>query len=160
MSDQTSEPGPGMRSDALPFGIPGAQAPGAAITSVTRAVPENEPPPLPPNSELRVVGKPVPRLDGVLKVTGRARYSADVQLPGMLHASVVTSKLPHARIKSIDMRAAQAHPGVRAVHVVKRVLGVAVLRDKSMEMPADFPIVRFAGQPIAAVAAVSQAGSG
>src|SRR5215469_5559401 len=140
MSGKSSTPGPGMRADTLPFGIPGAQAPGATLTTVSRAVAENEPPPLSPNSDLRVVGKPVPRIDGALKVTGRARYTADMQLPGMLYASVATSRLPHARVKSIDMRAAQAHPGVRAVHVVKRVLGVAVLRDKSAEMPADFPI--------------------
>ena len=156
MSGKSSTLGPGTRADTLPFGIPGAQTPGATLTTVSRAVAENEPPPLSPNSDLQVVGKPVPRIDGALKVTGRARYTADTQLPGMLYASVATSRLPHARVKSIDMRAAQAHPGVRAVHVVKRVLGVAVLRDKSAEMPTDYPIVRFAGQPIAAVAAVSQ----
>ena len=103
-----------------------------------RSVPENEPPPLPPNSELRVIGKSTPRLDGVLKVTGRASYTADVQLPGMLYASLVTSRTPHARIKSVDLRAAQAHPGVRAVHVVNRVLGVAVLRDKSWRRRTNF----------------------
>ena len=159
MSAKTSEPSPGSRIETLAFGIPGAQVPGAGLTTVQRSVPENEPPPLPPNSELRVIGKSTPRLDGVLKVTGRARYTADVQLPGMLYASLVTSSKPHARIKSVDMRAAQAHPGVRAVHVVNRVLGVAVLRDKSLETPDKYPVVRFAGQPIAAVAATSQAGA-
>jgi xanthine dehydrogenase YagR molybdenum-binding subunit len=156
MSDKTAEYGPGSRQETLAFGIPGAQAPGAALTTIERPVPENEPPPLPPNKELRVVGKRTSRLDGVLKVTGRAKYTADVQMPGMLYASVVTSTMPHARIKSIDMRAAQTHPGVKAVHVVKRVLGVAVLRDKSLETPSNYPIVRFAGQPLAAVAATSQ----
>jgi len=78
MSDKPLVQSPGERTETLPFGIPGAQASGAALTAVTRSVPENEPPPLPPNGELRVVGKPTPRLDGILKVTGRARYTAGV----------------------------------------------------------------------------------
>ena len=56
------------------------------------------------------------------KVTGRARYTFDVQLPGMLYARRVVSDVPHARITSIDTSAAESHPGVRAVHVLDRVL--------------------------------------
>jgi xanthine dehydrogenase YagR molybdenum-binding subunit len=140
------------RTVRLPSGIMGA-----TMTEVERQVSMDEPPPLPVNAELNIVGKRTPRIDGRLKVTGAARYTADIRLPGMLFAQVVTSPHPHARVRSVDTSAAERHPGVRAVHVLDRILGNAELRDKSKELPAKFPIVRFAGQPIAAVAAVSQA---
>ena len=56
---------------------------GETLQSVTRSVPVEEPPELPPNSELRVIGKRVNRVDAIPKVTGQARYTYDVQLPGM-----------------------------------------------------------------------------
>ncbi|MBD0369978.1 MAG: xanthine dehydrogenase family protein molybdopterin-binding subunit [Pyrinomonadaceae bacterium] len=127
------------------------------MNTVEREIPADEPPALKVNSSLAVIGRSTPRLDGRLKVTGKARYTADVRLPGMLFAQVVTSRYPHARIRSIDTSLAERAPGVRAVYVLDRVLGNAELRDKSKELPAKFPIVRFAGQPIAAVAATTQA---
>jgi xanthine dehydrogenase YagR molybdenum-binding subunit len=136
----------------LPAGIVGAQ-----LSDVERSIPADEPPPLAVNTELSVIGKRTPRLDGRLKVTGAALYTADVRLPGMLFARIVNSPYPHARIRSIDTSAAERHPSVRAVHVLDRIIGNAELRDKSKELPARYPIVRFAGQPIAAVAATSQA---
>jgi xanthine dehydrogenase YagR molybdenum-binding subunit len=140
------------RAVRLPAGIVGAK-----MSEVEREIPLDEPPPLPLNSELSVVGRRTPRVDGRLKVTGAATYTADVRLPGMLFARLVCSPHPHARIRSIDTTAAAAAPGVRAVHVLDRVLGNAELRDKSKELPAKYPIVRFAGQPIAAIAATTQA---
>src|SRR5258706_5782690 len=62
-----------------------------------------------------VVGKDVPRTDAVPKVTGAAQYVADLSLPGMLHAAVLRSPHPHARIAALDVSAAAAMPGVRAV---------------------------------------------
>jgi xanthine dehydrogenase YagR molybdenum-binding subunit len=140
------------RTVHLPSGIMGGE-----MTEVERQVPQDEPPPLPVNEQLNVIGKRTPRIDGRLKVTGAARYTADIRLPGMLFAQIVTSPHPHARVRSVDTSAAERHPAVRAVHVLDRILGNAELRDKSKELPAKFPIVRFAGQPIAAVAAVTQA---
>ena len=55
---------------------------------------------------LLVVGKDVPRTDAIPKVTGAAQYVADLHLPGMLHAAVLRSPHPHARIVSIDVSAA------------------------------------------------------
>jgi xanthine dehydrogenase YagR molybdenum-binding subunit len=75
----------------------------------------------------------------------------------MLYARIVTSPHPHARVLSVDTSEAERHPSVRAVHVLDRILGNAELRDKAKELPAKYPIVRFAGQPIAAVAARTQA---
>lgn len=129
----------------------------ASIGSVDRDVPESEPPPLAPNRELRTVGKRVPRIDGRAKVTGAAKYTADVQLPGMLYGRMVSAPHPHARIRSLDIAAAEALPGVRAVHVIENLLGSAVLRDPAKELTSRWPIVRYAGQPVAAVAAVTQA---
>lgn len=128
---------------------------GDTLQPVTRNVPVDEPPELPPNSELRVIGKRVNRVDAVPKVTGQARYTYDVQLPGMLYARIVSSTVPHARIKSIDTSAAEAYPGVKAVHVLDRIMSIAQLRDPAVEANEPYPLVRYHGQPIAAVAAVS-----
>ncbi len=65
--------------------------------------------------KFKVIGTRPIRHDGVDKVTGRARYGADISLPGMLHAKVLRSPHAHARIKSIDASAALALPGVKAV---------------------------------------------
>jgi xanthine dehydrogenase YagR molybdenum-binding subunit len=130
---------------------------GAGLVETDIEIPIAEPPPLPLNEKLAVVGKPTPRLDGRAKVTGAARYTADVRLPGMLFARMVCSPHPHARVRSIDTSAAERHSGVRAVHVLERVLGGAEVTDKSRELPSRYPIVRFAGQPVAAVAAVTEA---
>ena len=65
--------------------------------------------------EYNVVGTRPIRHDGVDKVTGRARYSADINLPGLLHGKMLRSPHPHARIKSIDASRALALPGVKAV---------------------------------------------
>lgn len=147
--EQPTPPNPGpSRQQALPYGIVGE-----GLKEVTRRVPLDEPPPLPENAKLKSIGKPVSRLDGVEKVTGRARYTFDVRLPGMLWARRVVSPLPHARIKSIDTSAAERYPGVRAVHVLERLLASAQLRDPKAEQGNRYPTVRYAGQPIAAVAA-------
>ena len=61
------------------------------------------------------VGTRPVRHDGYDKVTGKAAYGADVNLPGMLHAKALRSPHAHAAIKSIDTSRAEAHPGVRAV---------------------------------------------
>ncbi len=63
----------------------------------------------------KVVGTRPIRHDGVDKVTGRARFGADVKLPGMLHGAVLRSPHAHARILSVDTSRAQAHPEVRGV---------------------------------------------
>src|SRR3954454_18571970 len=139
------------RDQQVLFGIPQL-----GLSQVERKVPVDEPPPLPANNELRYIGKSTPRYDGLAKVTGRAQYTADVHLPGMLYGRLVGAEVPHARVKSIDTTAAQQYPGVRAVHVIEHVLGNAELRDPKQELPSRYPIVRYAGQPVAAVAATSQ----
>ena len=143
----TSEP---TKSQRVLYGIVGEH-----LEQVTRQVPADEPPPLPKNDELTVIGKPVHRMDAVLKVTGRARYTFDVQLPGMLYGHQVVGSVPHARIKAIDTSAAERYPGVRAVHILDRVMMNAQLRDAQAEAKERYPLVRYVGQPIAGIAATS-----
>ena len=100
------------------------------------------------------VGKPVPRVDGVGKVTGNAAYAADIKLDDILWAKTVRSPYPRARIVSIDSSAALALPGVRAVVTGddlppaarwgRRVVDVAVLAQGE---------VLYAGEQVAAVIA-------
>ena len=143
--------GNASRQETLKVGVLGDN-----MHEVQRTVPQDEPPPLPANSELHSIGKRVPRNDGRFKVTGTARYSSDVRLPGMLYAKMVDSAVPHARVVSIDTSAAERYPGVKGVHIIEHLLGVAELTDKSEET-GKYPVVRFAGQPVAAIAATSQA---
>jgi CO/xanthine dehydrogenase Mo-binding subunit len=83
------------------------------------------------------MGKPRPRVEAPLKVTGRAKYTYDVKLPGMLYGRMIGAEVPAGEILSIDTSMAEALTGVKAVWT------------------ADARIVRFAGQDVAAVAAVS-----
>ena len=67
------------------------------------------------NTEFSAVGKRPVRHDGYDKVTGKALYGADMNLPGMIHGSILRSPHAHARIISIDTSKAEAHPEVHAV---------------------------------------------
>src|SRR5690242_1184897 len=69
----------------------------------------------------RLLGTRVQRLDGPEKATGKARYSFDYNLPGMLHARIFRSPHPHAKVKSIDTSAAEKVPGFKALHVIAKV---------------------------------------
>ncbi len=64
---------------------------------------------------MSVIGAPLDRTDGALKVTGRARYAADHPLPGLLHAVLVTSTVASGEIAAMDTTAAERMPGVRKV---------------------------------------------
>jgi xanthine dehydrogenase YagR molybdenum-binding subunit len=67
-----------------------------------------------PEGPLEIVGREVARIDGPQRARGEARYTADLQLPGMLHTAVLRSPHAHARVQSIDLAPALALPGVRA----------------------------------------------
>jgi xanthine dehydrogenase YagR molybdenum-binding subunit len=148
--DRTFNPEP-SRQQSVAYGIVGDR-----LQQVIRRVPADEPPPLPENARLNVIGKPLSRLDAIQKVTGEARYTFDVRLPGMLYARRVVSTKPCARVTAIDTSAAEAYPGVRAVYILDRQLLTAQLRDASSETAARYPLVRYLGQPLGAVAAESQ----
>src|SRR5579864_652175 len=64
---------------------------------------------------LKTIGHPTPRIDAVERVTGKATYTGDVHLPGMLYARVLRSPHAHARIRQIDASKARALPGVKFI---------------------------------------------
>jgi xanthine dehydrogenase YagR molybdenum-binding subunit len=81
-----------------------------------RVVLEGEEPPVwGKEAELRLVGKPTPRVDARERVNGTARYSYDMQLPGQLYGATLRSPHPHARVVGIDSARAEALDGVHAV---------------------------------------------
>src|SRR5579864_7644671 len=100
-----------------------------------------------------LLAEPEYRVEGPLKVTGSARYTADVRMPGMLHLAYLRSDRPHARIVSVDVSAARAAPGVHAV-LTGADIGDVRLGRRLLDWPAlTRDRVRIIGDRIAAVAA-------
>jgi hypothetical protein len=128
-----AEQGKPTRNQQVLFGIPQL-----GLSQVERVVPVDEPPPLPANNELQYIGKSTPRYDGVAKVTGRAQYTADVRLPGMLYGRLVGADVPHARVKSIDVSAAQQCWETRSCEIRNRrclrVIRLCGIRDSPLRL--------------------------
>jgi xanthine dehydrogenase YagR molybdenum-binding subunit len=93
-----------------------------------------------PEGPLEVVGRKVPRIDGAQRARGQVLYTADVQLPGMLHAAVLRSPYARARVNKLDLEAALSLPGVRA----------AIGPDDLEQLEAE---PGYAGHAVAAIAA-------
>jgi xanthine dehydrogenase YagR molybdenum-binding subunit len=70
--------------------------------------------------EPRLIGTKISRVDGPDKATGHAKYSFDINRPGMLHARILRCPHAHARLKTIDTAAAEKMPGVKAVHPIAK----------------------------------------
>lgn len=110
---------------------------------------------------LLYIGKSIPRKDGPLKATGRAQYTVDVSLPGMLIGKVLRSPYPHARILNIDTGLAEKLPGVKAVVTAADSLRIKHGFVETPRYPADqYPIavdtVRHVGEDVAGVAAIDE----
>jgi CO/xanthine dehydrogenase Mo-binding subunit len=116
---------------------------------------------LPP---LRVVGQPLRRVDALGKAVGSTVYSGDYTMPKMLHAKVFRSSEPSARIKRLDVSKARALPGVVSVLTADDLPDAKLVTDmpgqtgQKRRAGTDAPVlasdvVRFAGEPIALVAA-------
>jgi len=110
--------------------------------------------------ELNVIGKNLPRKDGLKKATGAAEFTGDIKLPGMLYGKCLRSPHPHARILSINTSKAEALPGVKSVATYKDVNPKNVFRQFKDRISFDIYIledrVRYTGDEVAAVAAVSE----
>ncbi|HXU87571.1 MAG TPA: molybdopterin cofactor-binding domain-containing protein [Methylomirabilota bacterium] len=122
----------------------------------------------------RLFGKSIKRREDPRFITGRGQYVDDLKLPGMTYAAFVRSPHAHARIKSIDVSQAKAHPGVVAVFTGKDMAGVnslpcgwdlrksknipGVVQDLAMvpHMPLTSDVARHVGDPVAVVIADSQ----
>jgi CO/xanthine dehydrogenase Mo-binding subunit len=105
------------------------------------------------------LGHSVARVDAAEKLRGQAQYVGDIAVPGMLHGKVLRSEISAGRIRSIDTATAQAMPGVRCILVgadlrdLDPFYGHAI-RDRPI---IAIDVVRFAGEPVAVVAAETEA---
>ena len=95
------------------------------------------------------IGRSLPRLEARAKVSGRAEYTHTMRLPGMLVAKLFRSTVPHGRIKSVDVSAARALPGV---------CGVYTGQDINKVIPAPYYGPAFHDQPILALGKVHYVG--
>jgi 4-hydroxybenzoyl-CoA reductase subunit alpha len=103
------------------------------------------------------IGNYVPMIDGPEKVSGRARYTADIVQPGQLAARIYRSPYSHAEIVSVDVSEALKLPGVKAVVTGADCdKGFGVLPIARSEYPLARDKVRYRGEPVAAVAAVDE----
>ncbi len=108
--------------------------------------------------ECSIIGKPIPRVDALDKVTGGGKYAADFSFPGMLWCKILRSPHPHAKILKIDTSRAESHSGVKAVCTGKDFHGwtwgfMPQTRD---EPPLAVGKARYLGEAVAAVAAVDE----
>ncbi len=107
-------------------------------------------------TRFKVVGKPLPRLDGVESVTGRATYTVDVALPGMLHGKLFRSPVAHAKIRGVDSTRARSLPGVAAIltaqDMTRKRFGFSLQDEEVLASEK----VRYVGDVVAAVAADSE----
>lgn len=130
----------------------------SVINAVKQASGQDVPPYIPETAGAGFeVGRPQPNPDALAKIRGRARFTDDYHFPGMLFARTLRAGLAHARIRSIDTRAARALAGVRAVLTHEDVPG----RNLHGIVDLDWPVlcgdrVRYSGDAVAVVAADSE----
>ncbi|CAN7635681.1 4-hydroxybenzoyl-CoA reductase subunit alpha [compost metagenome] len=103
-----------------------------------------------------IVGSSTPQVTAREKVMGRAQYAGDIKLPGMLHAKVMRSPHPHARIVRIDTSAAKALPGVKLVVTGQDVPTRNWGPHRKEQRILACGVVRHVGEEVAAVVAVSE----
>lgn len=111
----------------------------------------------PADREFTLIGTRMRKVDGLSKSTGRAMYTDDIALPGMLHAKILRSPHPHARIVSVDTSAAEALSGVHAVVTgadMPVMYGIIPWTQDEYALAVDR--VRHIGDGVAAVAAIDE----
>jgi xanthine dehydrogenase YagR molybdenum-binding subunit len=111
-------------------------------------LPDRSPAPWDAGAKLHVVGTRARRMDALEKVTGAARYTADIQRPGMLFAAMVRAPVAAGRVAAVDVSAALAMPGVRGVLLADDVRGI---RLDGLQLLDD--TIHYAGQPVCVVCA-------
>ena len=107
-------------------------------------------------TSLQTVGHPTSRIDAEKRVTGAATYTGDLRLAGMLYARVLRSPHPHARIRHIGLARAQALPGVKAILTRENCDVIWASGDMRNKRYLFNNPVRFAGDAVAAVAAIDR----
>ena len=114
--------------------------------------------PVPTPAAAHTIGGYVPMIDGPEKVSGRAKYTADILQPGMLAGRIYRSPYSHADIVNVDISEALKLPGVRAIVTgadCDRTFGVLPIARSEHPLARDR--VRYRGEPVAAVAAIDDA---
>jgi 4-hydroxybenzoyl-CoA reductase subunit alpha len=108
--------------------------------------------------EYSVIGKSIPRVDAVVKATGQARYTADLELPRMLYGKILRSPYPHARILNIDTSQAEKLSGVKATVTGKDFGGFkkGILPNTRDEEALPVDRVRYVGEGVVGVAAIDE----
>lgn len=106
--------------------------------------------------EYSFIGKSIPRVDGQEKVTGEAKFSTDIQLPGMLYGKIKRSPYPFARIIAIHTDKARRLPGVRGIVSAKDVLQFPYGPVIADELALADKYARYVGDEVAAVAAIDE----
>ena len=108
-------------------------------------------------SDLKLIGTPMRKVEGLDKSTGRALYTDDLVFPGMLHGKILRSPHPHARIVSIDTSSAEALDGVHGVVTGQDMpTTYGIIPWTPDEYPLCVDRVRYVGDGVAAVAAVDE----
>ncbi len=109
---------------------------GELVRGQRLAIPLDRETPLNERAEFTVMGEVTQRVDAVMRVTGQAVYSQDVQVPGMLFATVVRRPSYHAQLRDVDATAAEAMPGVAQVVREGNLLAVLAESDEAGELAA------------------------
>ena len=108
-------------------------------------------------SELSILGRRLPKVNAWAHLTGSARYADDIRLPRMLHGRLLRSTRAHARIVSIDVSRALAHPGVLAIVTgadMPERMGIMPSTQDETALAVDK--VRYVGEPVAGLAALDE----
>jgi xanthine dehydrogenase YagR molybdenum-binding subunit len=135
-----------------------------AIKTVIGLMPDHAPDPL--IESRREIGKPLSRIDGPLKVMGKARFAAEVPLDGLTHAALVHSSIARGRIETIEAGEAESAPGVLLVMTYKNAPRMPapgmMMADPKGAAGSDLPVMQDAtihwnGEPVAVVVAETQA---
>ena len=108
-------------------------------------------------SQMRVIGRSIPKIDSYTKVTGAAKYADDLNLPRMAFGRILRSPHPHALIRRLDVTRARAYPGVLDVITgadLPHTYGI--MPTTQDETPFAIDKVRYVGEPVAAVCAVDE----
>lgn len=158
--DQSPEPTPDEVTSAIRFNLcrcTGYLKVERAIQLAAKALSEDES--VPADERTGRVGERIPPLDSTAKLFGTGEFVDDMQMPGMLHAAVLRTKVPRALIRRIDISAAQALPGVEIVLTAKDVPGERLLGHIVHDWPvmiAEGEETRYVGDALVVLAATTK----
>jgi 4-hydroxybenzoyl-CoA reductase subunit alpha len=106
---------------------------------------------------MNVIGKPLRKVDAVSKCIGQTIFADDIFLPQMLYAKILRSTRPYARIREINTSDAETLPGVKAILLGRELpITFGILPVSQDEHTLAIDVVRYVGEPVAAVAAIDE----